>query len=256
MGQKHNPVNNYAQAMKFDLACKSLEPKTPHTTEPFSSQSFSLHHIYYATEHWKITLTHWGRVTHICVSNGGRQAIIWINAGILLIGPLGTNFSEIFIKIHTFSFKKMRLKMSSGKWRPSCLGLNVLKPERHSPCDGNYFRTCDLREWGGMYLALSSMTYFVVVSVNVETRSRCEELHRQQATFLLAKEFDLARGSIEPGTPRTTDLLALLSFPCIIPTIPPIPEPIHMALHICIKEVVYHWLNLFEWCRLKSYSTL
>ena len=52
-------------------------------------------------------LTHWGRVTHICVGNltiigsdnglspGRRQAIIWTNAGILLIGPLGTNFSEI-----------------------------------------------------------------------------------------------------------------------------------------------------------------
>ena len=83
-------------------------------------------------------LTHWGRVTHICVgkltnigsdnglSPGRRQAIIWTNAGILSIGPLGINFSEILIKIHTFSFKKMRLQMSSGKWRPSCLGLNVL----------------------------------------------------------------------------------------------------------------------------------
>ena len=54
------------------------------------------------------------------------QAIIWTNAGILLIGPLGTNFSEIFIKITTFSFKKMRSKVSSGKRRPSCLGLNVI----------------------------------------------------------------------------------------------------------------------------------
>ena len=36
-----------------------------------------------------------------------RQAIIWTNAGILLIGPLGTNFSEILIKILTFSFKKL-----------------------------------------------------------------------------------------------------------------------------------------------------
>ena len=56
-------------------------------------------------------LTHWGRLTHICVgkltiigsdnglSPGRRQAIIWTNAGILLIGPLGTNFSEIFIEI-------------------------------------------------------------------------------------------------------------------------------------------------------------
>ena len=83
-------------------------------------------------------LTHYGRVTHICVSElpiigsdnglspGRRQAIIWTNAGILLIRPLGTNFSEILIEIHTFSFKKINLKMSSGKWWRFCLGLNVL----------------------------------------------------------------------------------------------------------------------------------
>ena len=77
-------------------------------------------------------------MTHICVGNltiivsdNGlspyrRQAIIWTNAGILLIGPLGTNFSEILLEIHAFSFKKMHLKMSSGKWRPFCLGLKVL----------------------------------------------------------------------------------------------------------------------------------
>ena len=41
------------------------------------------------------------------------------------IGPLGTNFNEISFGIQTFSFKKMHLKMSSGKWRPSCRGLNV-----------------------------------------------------------------------------------------------------------------------------------
>ena len=83
-------------------------------------------------------LTHWGRVTHICASRltiagsdnglspGRRQAIIWTNAGILLIGPLGTNFSENLIEILTFSFTKMRLKVSSAKWRSFCLGLNVL----------------------------------------------------------------------------------------------------------------------------------
>ena len=83
-------------------------------------------------------LTHWGRVTHICIgkltnigsdnglSPGRRRAIIWTNAGTLLIGPLGTNFSEFFIVIHTFSFNKMHLKMSSTKWCPFCLGLNVL----------------------------------------------------------------------------------------------------------------------------------
>ena len=82
-------------------------------------------------------LTHWGWVMHICVSKvtivsdnglspGRHQAIIWNNAGILLIGPLGTNFTGILIEIHTFSFKKMHLKMSSGKWRPFCICLNVL----------------------------------------------------------------------------------------------------------------------------------
>ena len=63
-------------------------------------------------------LTYWGRVTHICVSkltiigsdNGLSpdrcQAIIWTKAAIVLIGPLGTNFSEILIEILSFSFKK------------------------------------------------------------------------------------------------------------------------------------------------------
>ena len=83
-------------------------------------------------------LTHWDRVTHICVNKltiigsgnglapGQRQAIIWTNAGILWIGNLGTNFSEILSEIHTFIFKKMHLNMSSAKWRAFWLGLNVL----------------------------------------------------------------------------------------------------------------------------------
>ena len=33
------------------------------------------------------------------LSPGQRQSIIWTNAGILLIGPLGINFSEILIEI-------------------------------------------------------------------------------------------------------------------------------------------------------------
>ena len=72
-------------------------------------------------------LTHWGRVTHICVGNltiigsenglspGRRQAIIW------------TNFREILTEIITFSFKKMYLKMSSANCHPFRLGLNVLR---------------------------------------------------------------------------------------------------------------------------------
>ena len=85
-----------------------------------------------------MVLTHWGRVTHICVgelsimgsdnslSPGRRQAIIWTNDGISIIGPLGTNFSDILIGIQTFSFDKLHLKTSFAKWRLLCLGLNEL----------------------------------------------------------------------------------------------------------------------------------
>ena len=85
-----------------------------------------------------IILTHWGRETHLCVSKltiigsdnslapGRRQTIIWTSADILLFGPRGTNFNENLIGIQIFSFKKMHFKMSSGKCRPFCLGLNVL----------------------------------------------------------------------------------------------------------------------------------
>ena len=91
-----------------------------------------------------VHLTHWGRATHICVGNvtiigsdnglspGRRQAIIQTYAGILSIGALGTNFNEISIGIQTFSFEKMHFKMSSAKWRPFCLGLNVLTPSVHN----------------------------------------------------------------------------------------------------------------------------
>ena len=83
-------------------------------------------------------LTHSGRVMHIFISElttigachgflpGHCQDIIWTNAWILLIGPLGTNFSEILIEIHIFSFKKAHLKISFVKLQPFCIGLNAL----------------------------------------------------------------------------------------------------------------------------------
>ena len=78
---------------------------------------------------------HWGRVKHIWVSKltiigsddglspGRRQAIIWTNAGILLIGTLGTKLNEILSEIHILSFMKMHLKTSSAKWLSFCLDL-------------------------------------------------------------------------------------------------------------------------------------
>ena len=77
-------------------------------------------------------------MTHICLSkltiigsdNGlspGRcQAIIWTNAGILLIGTLRTNFNESLIEYPSFSFKKMHMKNAVWKMaailpRPQCV---------------------------------------------------------------------------------------------------------------------------------------
>ena len=96
-----------------------------------------LHYLYFCIN----SMRRW--LTHICVSkititgsdNGlsscRRQANIETNTGILVAGPLRTNFSEIVIEIHIFSWKKIHFKLSSGNWRPFCLGLNELN-HRHS----------------------------------------------------------------------------------------------------------------------------
>ena len=68
---------------------------------------------------WKGMLTNWGWVTHICVGNltiiGSLDQNQW---WYIVNWTLGTNSSEISVVICTFSFKKMHLKMSSGKWQP------------------------------------------------------------------------------------------------------------------------------------------
>ena len=113
-------------------------------------------------------LTHWGRVTHMCVSRlnifgsdnglspGRRQAIILTNAGILLIGLLGTNFGEILIAIWIFSFKKMHL--SSGKWRPFCLDLNVLT---HWPLPNSCYWLISSASWVSWASLMIYQHYFM-----------------------------------------------------------------------------------------------
>ena len=44
--------------------------------------------------------------------------LLGTNAEILLIIPLGTNFSEILIVIHIVSFKKTHFKLPTAKWQP------------------------------------------------------------------------------------------------------------------------------------------
>ena len=52
------------------------------------------------------------------------QAITWPNPDLLWIGPWGTDLSEIFIEIHTSSFKNMHLKMSF--WNGGYIVLGVM----------------------------------------------------------------------------------------------------------------------------------
>ena len=93
--------------------------------------------------HWKeedvvsIQSTHWGQVTHIYVrklniigSDNGlspvrRQAITRTNAGIWLIGPQGTNSSELLIEMQALSFMKIHVKISSAERLSFCRGFNV-----------------------------------------------------------------------------------------------------------------------------------
>ena len=55
----------------------------------------------------------------------GSKPIIWTNAGILLIGPLGKNFSEFSIQIYEFSLKNafgtVTWKMAATFSRPQCV---------------------------------------------------------------------------------------------------------------------------------------
>ena len=106
-------------------------------------------------------LTHWGRVTHIPVDKlaiigsdngllpGQHQAIIWSNVGILLIGPLGTNFSEfnfnndsnILIQENAFESAICKIMVILSwpqcvKWNCSCLSWEWIST------------TCDVKHRG------------------------------------------------------------------------------------------------------------
>ena len=81
-----------------------------------------------------VNLNHWGRVTHICVSeltiigsNNGllperHQAIIWTNAGILLIGQTSMKFQSQFKHFHSRKcIWRCRLRNGVHLSRPQCV---------------------------------------------------------------------------------------------------------------------------------------
>ena len=108
-------VNPWRQKLCFNAVTK------------FQSLAFYLinKHLLVAYSTWKRNA--WCVANHHANFNEPRQAIFLTNVRTLSIGPLGTNFNEIFIKIQTFSFPKMHLQISSAKWRPFCTGGDELK---------------------------------------------------------------------------------------------------------------------------------
>ena len=138
-------------------------------------------------------LTHWGRVTHICVSkltivgsdNGLSpcrcQSIIWTNAGILLIWTSGTNFSEILSEIHEFSFKKMAFEnivceMASILSRRKC--VNMIYSGRSS--------IMPLLTWAGLFFDESPVkaTYRIPTMFS-SLKIKCYTIADYHATKLL-----------------------------------------------------------------------
>ena len=51
--------------------------------------------------------------------------------------PWGQSFNWIWIEIQQFSLKKIHSKVSSAKWQPSCLSINVLKIGRQDISHSN-----------------------------------------------------------------------------------------------------------------------
>ena len=154
-------------------------------------------------------LTHWGWVTHKCICNltivdsdnslsrGRRQAIIWINAGILSIRTLGTNFSEILIYIDTFSFKKMYLKMSSGKRRPFSFSLNVLTRPVFSKLQCVPHRSLLIRSYGMSHILTLKHweTHGCVVSTvatdALVLKHQAISIHNADLTFIALDQFHI-----------------------------------------------------------------
>ena len=174
----NKPISRYRFKAEYQCICYSrLQQRFFWKTHWYFFHSDFTSYINHCVRHISWCLSHWGRVTHICVSKltiigsdnglspGRRQAIIWTNAGILLIRPIETNFSEILLKIHTFSFKKSHLlrlyetntdvsnhtligkisyisgiqnvvwKMAAILSRPQCvIGVTTLVPFYQCPC--------------------------------------------------------------------------------------------------------------------------
>ena len=122
-----------------------------------------------------------------------RQAIIRTNAGLLLIRHLGTNFSEILIEIQTFSLKKISFKMSSAKWLPFFLGLNVIKTESSRVTQVRYhYGDVIMGAISSQITRLSIVYSIVYCDADQRENQSSTSLVHQQKEYLTPKHCDVS----------------------------------------------------------------
>ena len=99
---------------KWQLFCPSINVSTHRSKGkllPFCRRHCQMH-VYFAP---RIQLTYLPLVPHICVGELDQRWFRWWLGHILSLALVGTNFSDIRLAIHNFSFMEMHLKISSAK---------------------------------------------------------------------------------------------------------------------------------------------
>ena len=136
------PIRKYSNSfgIKFEVAIKHPDGAIPpsslvHIYQVALCRECSCFCLAYNILHmWLLTLLNLTSVAYIDDSRKMRglsqnKAVLGSCATLLIsmiIGTLGTSFSESFIEIHIFSSKKIYLKMSSGNWQQFWPSLNAL----------------------------------------------------------------------------------------------------------------------------------
>ena len=159
-------------------------------------------------------------MTHICISkltiigsdNGlspvQRQAIIWTNAGILLIKPQGTKFNEILLKMKQFSFRKnvfenVVWKMAAILSRPQCV-KSVLSKHMldwihecflykllSGECYGTHWFTDSLVPSGNNALPKQKMTQIYVAHNELTNHCSVQDCYEMQRYVFFLKVIQL-----------------------------------------------------------------
>ena len=172
-----------------------------------------------------------------CLSPSPLQALIWTSAGIWFIGPPGTNFSEITIKIHTFSFKKIHLKTLSGKWGPSCLCLNVMM-----------YAYVILVQYGVLLSTMKQSNCIILWEMYVVLSSTLPEIDPDTA-YVVCISVSLGFRQ-KPSDTALLSVIALTTFNCIV------SASVTKGVLVCFVVTVHWWRHRTHYDVTEAYRVL